>query len=303
MRFKNAAKGSVIFVPVVHSIDSVNGRILFRAIPILIAVVVVMFQRCSAEKFTNETGRTARLSLSRDQESALGMQAYRQVLSQGRRIQSGQDYEMVKRCAARLASATGDSGRGFKWEVTLLEDPQVNAFCLPGGKIAVYTGILPVARTEAGLAVVMGHEMAHATLRHGSERILQQQSANTIMTGVNFSTMDMDYRQRAVLMGAIGAGAQFGFLLPFSRDHESEADKVGLRYMAKAGYDPREAVPFWQRMGEASRSRRSPPEFASTHPSHETRIQRLKAEMPAALALYQASRGSTEMVQLERPNQ
>ena len=231
----------------------------------------------------------------------MGIQAYRQVLASERRIQSGQEFDLVSRCAARLAAATGDAGRGFKWEVSLIEGDQVNAFCLPGGKIAVYRGILPVARTEGGLAVVMGHEMAHATLRHGSERILQQQSANTILTGVNFSTMDMNYGQRQMVMSALGAGAQMGFLLPFSRDHESEADKVGLRYMAKAGYDPREAVPFWERMGQASKGRRSPPEFASTHPSHETRIQRLKAELPAALHIYQASQGSTEMVQLERP--
>jgi metalloendopeptidase OMA1, mitochondrial len=278
----------------------VNGRILFRAIPIFIAVVAVMFQRCSAEKFTNEAGRTARVSLSREQEAALGMQAYRQVLTSKRPISSGPQSEMVRRCASRLAAATGKAGSPFKWEVTLLnDDSQVNAFCLPGGKIAVYTGILPVARTEEGLAVVMGHEMAHATLRHGSERILQQQSANTIMTGVNFSTMDMDYRQRAVLMSAIGAGAQFGFLLPFSRDHESEADKVGLLYMARAGYDPREAIPFWQRMGQASSGRGKPPEFASTHPSHETRIQRLKAELPNAMKIYEANRGAAGDMQLE----
>jgi metalloendopeptidase OMA1, mitochondrial len=280
--------------------DSVRSHLFVRAVPVLIAVVVVMFQRCSAEKFTNETGRTARVSLSREQESALGIQAYREVLSSQPTVRSGPEYELVRRCAARLAAATGDAGRGFSWEVSLIDGREVNAFCLPGGKIAVYRGILPVARSEAGLAVVMGHEMAHATLRHGSERILQQQSANTILTGVNFSTMDMDYGQRRMILGALGAGAQMGFLLPFSRDHESEADKVGLRYMAKAGYDPQEAIPFWQRMGEASAGRRSPPEFASTHPSHETRIQRLKAELPAAMEIYRANQTSPEMVQLER---
>jgi metalloendopeptidase OMA1, mitochondrial len=262
----------------------------------------MMFQRCSAEKFTNEAGRTARVSLSREQESALGIQAYKQVLSSNRSIRSGPEYELVARCAAKLAAATGDAGRGFRWEVSLIEGREVNAFCLPGGKIAVYRGILPVAQSEGGLAVVMGHEMAHATLRHGSERVLQQQSANTILTGVNFSTMDMNYGQRQMIMSALGAGAQMGFLLPFSRDHESEADKVGLRYMARAGYDPREAIPFWERMGQASEGRRAPPEFASTHPSHETRIQRLKAELPAAMQIFQSRQGATEMVQLERPS-
>jgi predicted Zn-dependent protease len=279
----------------------VRSRLFLRVVPILVAVLAVVFQRCSSEKFTNAAGRTARVSLSREEESALGVQAYREVLSSNPVIRSGREYELVRRCAARLATATGDSGRDFSWEVSLIRSEQVNAFCLPGGKIAVYTGILPVAQSENGLAVVMGHEMAHATLRHGSERILQQQAANTILTGVNFSTMDMDYGQRRMLMGALGAGAQMGYLLPFSRDHESEADQVGLRYMAVAGYDPREAIPFWQRMGGAG-SGRQPPEFASTHPSHETRIQRIKAELPNALRLYEASqKAGGEMVQLERP--
>ena len=262
-------------------------------------MIVVLFQRCSAEKFTNDAGRVARVSLSREQETAMGVQAYREVLTSRPVIRSGRDYELVRRCAERLAGATGTSGRGFQWEVSLIDEPrQVNAFCLPGGKIAVYTGILPVAKSEAGLAVVMGHEMAHATLRHGSERILQQQSTNTILTGVNFSTMDMDYGQRRMIMGALGAGAQFGVLLPFSRDHESEADKVGLRYMAAAGYDPREAVPFWQRMGRASNGSQ-PPQFASTHPSHETRIKRLKEELPNAMKIYESSQSRSADVELE----
>jgi predicted Zn-dependent protease len=271
----------------VYPSHPVKGRFLLRVVPILIAVVVVMFQRCSAERFTNEAGRTVRLSMSREQESALGLEAYREVLSSNPVIRSGPQYELVRRCAGRLASATGDSGRDFDWQVSVVNSDQINAFCLPGGKIVVYTGILPIAESEAGLAVVMGHEMAHATLRHGSERVLQQQAANTIMTGVNFSTADMDYGQRRMILGALGAGAQYGFLLPFSRDHESEADSVGLRYMAIAGYDPREAPRFWERMGRAG-SGKAPPEFASTHPSHETRIERLKAELPKAIELYRA---------------
>ena len=242
-----------------------------------------MFQRCSAERFTNEAGRMVRLSMSKEQEKALGLEAYREVLASKPVIRSGPQFELVKRCATRLASATGDSGRDFEWQVSLVDSKDINAFCLPGGKIVVFTGILPIAENEAGLAVVMGHEMAHATLRHGSERVLQQQSANTIMTGVNFSTADMDYGQRQMIMSALGAGAQFGYLLPFSRDHESEADSIGLRYMAVAGYDPREAPKFWQRMSGAS-SGKAPPEFASTHPAHETRIQRLNAQLPAAIA-------------------
>jgi predicted Zn-dependent protease len=277
-----------------------SSRLLIRVVPILIAVVFVVFQQCSAEKFVNEAGRTAKMGLSPKEEATLGLQAYREVLAESRMIQSGPQYEMVRRCAARLAAVTGDAGSNFKWEVSLVHSPQVNAFCLPAGKIVVYTGILPIARTETGLAVVMGHEMAHATLRHGSERILTQKSTNTILTGVSFSMSDMDYNQRRAIMGVLGAGAQYGIINPFGRDHESEADAVGLRYMAKAGYDPTEAVAFWERMGSAGGGK-APPEFLSTHPSHETRVQRLKALMPEAIQIYQtAIRSRPVESQLER---
>jgi len=134
----------------------------------------------------------------------------------------------------------------------------------------------------------MGHEMAHATLRHGSERLLSQKATQTFMTGVQVSVGDMSYEQQRAVMGAIGAGAQYGLLLPFSRDHESEADAIGLRYMARAGYDPRESVEFWKRMGEAiARSGGKPPEFMSTHPSDTTRIENLKRLLPGALEEYQ----------------
>jgi metalloendopeptidase OMA1, mitochondrial len=265
-----------------------SSRLLIRVVPILIAVVVVVFQQCSAEKFVNEAGRTAKMGLTPKEEANLGQQAYREVLTQSRVIQSGPQYEMVRNCAARLAAATGHN---FKWEVSLVQSPQVNAFCLPAGKIVVFTGILPIARTETGLAVVMGHEMAHATLRHGSERMLTQKSTNTILTGVNFSMGDMDPSQRRAVMSVLGAGAQYGIINPFGREHESEADAIGLRYMAKAGYDPREAVAFWERMGSASGGK-APPEFLSTHPSHETRVQRLKALMPEAIQIYQTAKRS-----------
>ena len=164
----------------------------------------------------------------------------------------------------------------------------MNAFCLPGGKIVVYTGILPVSKTEAGLATVLGHEMAHATSRHGSERLFQQKATQTVLTGVQFSLGDMSYEQQRALMGAIGAGAKYGLLMPFSREHESEADAIGLMYMARAGYDPREALAFWQRM-EASSGRGQPPAFMSDHPSHGARIAQIKELLPKALEEYQRS--------------
>jgi predicted Zn-dependent protease len=250
--------------------------------PLLIAGVVVLFQYCSSDRVTNpETGRAARVALSPEQEESLGLQSYREVLSQSEVVSSGPEHEMVVRVARRLAQATGEAANDFKWEVTLVRSPQANAFCLPGGKIAVFTGILPFARTEDGLAAVMGHEMAHAVARHGSQRLLRSSMAQTLMMGASFSLGDMDPSQRRAVMGALGAGAAYGVLLPFSREHETEADQMGLLYMARAGYDPREAIEFWERMSQSGGQQ--PPEFASTHPAHATRIENLKTFLPRAL--------------------
>jgi predicted Zn-dependent protease len=219
--------------------------------------------------------------MSAQQESALGLQTYQQVLAQSQAISSGPELDMVKRVASRLAAATGKTGGDFDWKVSLIRDAKQNAFCLPGGKIVVYTGIIPVAQTEPGLATVVGHEMAHATSRHGAQRVLQQNLTQTAMTGIAVSLSDMDYDKQRAVMGALGAGAKFGVLMPFGRKHESEADEIGLTYMARAGYDPRESIRFWERMEKTGGAQ--PPEFLSTHPSHGTRIAQLEALMPKAI--------------------
>ncbi len=261
-----------------------------RWLPIVIAALIFAWQYFGSEKFVNpETGRKSHVGMSTQQEAALGFQTYRQVLAQARSIDSGPQFEMVRRVAGQLASATGAAGAEYEWQVSLIDDEQINAFCLPGGKIVVYTGILPIAQNEAALATVMGHEMAHATSRHGAQRVLQQNLAQTAMTGIAVSLSDMDYNKQRAVMGALGAGAQFGILMPFGRQHESEADEIGLMYMARAGYDPQESIRFWKRMDQASRS--GPPEFLSTHPSHGTRVQQLEALMPKALEQYNRARG------------
>ena len=261
------------------------NRTHIRWLPILIAGIFFAYQYFSSERFVNpETGRKSHVGLSTQQESALGLQSYRQVLAQSQAIDSGPEFEMVKRVATRLAAATGAAGSGFDWRASLIRDAQVNAFCLPGGKIVVYTGILPVAENDAALATVLGHEMAHATSRHGAQRVLQQSLAQTAMTGVAVSLGDMDYDKQRAVMGALGAGAQFGVLMPFGREHESEADHIGLIYMARAGYDPRESIRFWERMGRSGGAQ--PPEFLSSHPSHGRRIQQLEAWMPQAMEEY-----------------
>ncbi len=260
-------------------------RTHIKWIPIFLAAIFFAYQYFSSEKFINpETGRKSHVGLSSEQESALGLQSYREVLGQAQTIDSGPEFEIVRRVSSRLAKATGPAGSGFDWQESLIRDDQVNAFCLPGGKIVVYTGILPVAENEAGLATVLGHEMAHATSRHGAQRVLQQSLAQTALTGVAVSLGDMDYNKQRAVMGALGAGAQFGILMPFGREHESEADHIGLIYMARAGYDPRESIQFWERMEHSGEAQ--PPEFLSSHPSHGHRIQQLQNWMPQALEEY-----------------
>jgi predicted Zn-dependent protease len=257
-------------------------------LPLLLAGLFFAYQYFSSEKFVNpETGRKSHVAMSTREEASLGVQSYQQVLAQSETVNSGPELEMIKGVASRLATATGQAGADFDWQVSLIRSSQVNAFCLPGGKVVVYTGILPVTQNESALATVLGHEMAHATSRHGSQRVLEQNLAQTALTGVAMSLSDMDYDKQRAVMGALGAGTQFGVLMPFSRKHESEADHIGLHYMARAGYDPRESTRFWQRMENAGGAQ--PPEFLSDHPSHGTRIQQLEAEMPKALEEYNKS--------------
>lgn len=258
-------------------------------IPLILAALFAVFQYFGAEKVTNpETGRVSRVAMTSEQEHALGFQSFREVISQSDVVTSGPEYELVTRVARRIVPVIGDAGAGFEWQVALIRSEQANAFCLPGGKIAVYTGILPYTKDEAGLAAVMGHEVAHAIARHGSQRMLRTSLAQTVMAGASMSFSDMDPGQRQMVIAALGAGAQYGILLPFSREHEVEADAMGLVYMARAGYDPREAISFWERMEQSGG--RQQPEFMSTHPSHATRIQRLQELMPRALEEY--SRGA-----------
>ncbi|HJT46284.1 MAG TPA: M48 family metallopeptidase [Chthoniobacterales bacterium] len=257
-------------------------------LPILAAVLFIGYQYFTSEKFTNpETGRSSHVGLSVQQESALGLQSYQQVLAQSQTVNSGPEYDMVHRVVEKLAKATGAAGKDFDWQVSVVQSPQVNAFCLPGGKIVVYTGILPVANSEAALATVLGHEMAHATSRHGAQRVFEQNLSQTAMAGLAGSLSDMDYEKQRAVMSAFGAGAQYGVLMPFSRNHESEADHIGLIYMARAGYDPHQAIAFWQRMERMSSQQA--PEFLSDHPSHGTRIQQLENWMPQAVEEYNKS--------------
>ncbi len=242
------------------------------------------------------TGRSQLLMTSVAQEMQLGTQAYSQVKSDPkvRLSQDPHEIDPVKRVAGHIIEAAkrskyADMAKQFQWEVTVIKDDKtMNAFALPGGKIAVYTGIFPVAKTEAGLAAVLGHEVTHALARHGAERMSESQLTNAALevAGAALGAGGSNPLLSQAAMAALGAGAQVGVLLPFSRAHESEADYIGVLLAADAGYDPQESIHLWERMEQLSGGG-GPAEFLSTHPGHETRIQQLKKWMPEAVAIYQ----------------
>lgn len=227
----------------------------------------------------------------------LSLQQYNDVLQKSKLATDNQKVAMVRRVGDRVAKAAesflAESGhkdliKNYQWQFNLIEDDKtVNAWVMPGGKAAVYTGILPFTKDETGLAVVLGHEVGHALANHGNERMSQELLANMGGTALSVALSSQPQMTQELAMAAFGAGASIGVLLPYSRLQESEADHIGLILMARAGYDPREALPFWQRMNASPGSR--PPELLSTHPAPETRIADIQALIPEAMAYYRQS--------------
>jgi metalloendopeptidase OMA1, mitochondrial len=229
------------------------------------------------------TGRSQFMVISQAQETALGVQAYREVITKAPVTHDPKALVPLQRIVSRLAPmAEAAAGRSdFQWEVNVIKDDKtVNAFVLPGGKIVVYTGIFPIAQTEAGMAVILGHEMGHAIARHAGERLSQQLGTQIAGTALAVGVGGSAYSN--AIMTAFGLGSQYGLLLPYSRVHEAEADSIGLILAAKAGYDPNVAVGVWERMAKLPGQR--PPEFLSTHPAPESRITNIKRELPQAMA-------------------
>ena len=259
----------------------------FRLLPIVLFGLYLGYYFLANGEEVPLTGRKQLVDMSREQEASLGLSSYQQILRQSAVVRSGPQAAQVKSIGQRIAKVSEDPG--FEWQYELIDDNQANAFCLPGGKVAVYTGILPITQNENGLAVVMGHEIAHAIARHGAERMAHQKLMQIGAIETAVAVGDMEPRQQQMVMGALGVGAQFGILLPFSREHESEADYMGLIYVARACFDPQEAPKLWVRMGEASKG--SPSEFMSTHPPHETRIRQFQEWMPEALKVRALSCG------------
>lgn len=221
----------------------------------------------------------------------LGVTAYREVRQSSGILTSGDDVDRMRRITGDISAVTGRDD--YVWRSTLFEDDDVvNAWCMPGGKIGFYTGILPVLENEAGMAFVMGHEVAHAVMKHGAERMSQQLVALGGLTALGLyidNRTEIEPRQSQLILAVLGLGAQVGIMLPFSRLHESEADQVGLMFMARAGYPPQEAIAVWDRM-EASSGGGLSIEFLSTHPSYDTRRENLRGLMTRANKRYEENR-------------
>ena len=235
------------------------------------------------------TGRSQLNLISADEEIKLGLSSFEQIKKETPISKDATANALVQKVGKRIAAVAGPDMPNAQWEFVVFDSKEANAFCLPGGKVGIYTGILPITRDEAGLATVIGHEVAHAVARHGAERMseamLIQTGGGLLGTGMQVAETDPRWQTAAVV--AYGLGAQVGRELPHNRKQESEADQIGLRYMARAGYDPEAAVAFWQRFAQFNQQQGGgTPAFLRTHPTDETRIRQLQEWMPQAKAEY-----------------
>lgn len=264
-----------------------------KKILFLLLAFPLAFSSCNKNSVT---GRKQLTLIPESQLQQMAVNEYKSFLSQSKVINSAanKDAEMVRRVGNRIANAItdyytkqgkGDILSGYKWEFNLVDNKEINAWCMPGGKVVVYTGLLPVAQNEAALAVVLGHEITHAVAQHGNERMSQTLLAQGIGVAGDVLTSG-NTKVNGIFNNTYGVGAQVGVLLPNSRKQEYEADHYGLLFSAMAGYNPREAISFWQRMASAASGSQKPPEFLATHPSDENRITRLQGYMDEALQYY-----------------
>lgn len=269
-----------------------DEKLLSVTICVCVSVLIItMLSSCAPVPITNRKG----LHLMRTSElNAMSLQEYDKVLSESKLSTDPDKNAMVLRVGTRIARAAeaflADTGQGDKvgdydWKFNVIEDDKTaNAWCMPGGKVAVYTGILPYTQDDTGLAVVMGHEVAHALAEHGNERMSQGLLTQLGSTALSVALAQKPQQTRELYMAAFGVTANLGVLLPYSRLHEGEADHIGLLIMARAGYDPQAAISFWERMGKDDPGR--PPELLSTHPAPASRIERIRELMPEAMPYY-----------------
>ena len=264
---------------------------LLPTAPVLAAVLIADLAGCATAP---ETGRSQLLMVDPSQEAQMGLSAFEQTKAQTPISRNRAENERLQRVGKRISRVA--KLPNARWEFVLFESSEPNAFALPGGKVGVYTGILPITKDDAGLATVVAHEIAHASARHGAERVSQGmavQLGGAVLSGV-LGVYGIGGASGDLAMQAYGLGTQVGVMLPYSRTQELEADRIGLLYMARAGYDPREAIVFWQRFAAYNGGKGGgTPEFLSTHPMDQNRIAQLQKFMPQAVAEYQRSKGRT----------
>ncbi len=258
---------------------------------VVVTLTVGWFSGCTT---VQETGRRQLMLVSPAQEAQMGLAAFDQVKHEEKISHDPELNARIQRIGKRIAASVGREIPNAQWEFVVFDAPTVNAFALPGGKVGVYTGLIKLASSDDEIAVVMGHEIAHVTSRHGAERTSQNYAIAGVglLAAVGMEMKDVDPEKRNMALAAYGLGTQVGLALPYSRLHESEADAVGLRFAAGAGYDPRAAVSFWKKM--AAQGGAKPPELLSTHPSDATRIANLEKLVPQYMALYRQSKARYE---------
>jgi predicted Zn-dependent protease len=271
-----------------------KNKLFSRILRVSVIITVAFFVFACAQ--VPVTQRKGLHLVPKSELISLSFQQYEEVLEKSKLSKDQEKVEMVRRVGERIAKASEaflrDAGRDqqikdYKWEFNLIDDDKtINAWAMPGGKVAVYTGILPITQDETGLSVVLGHEVAHAIAGHGNERMSHALLANLGGMALSVAVSQKPQQTRELFMTIFGAGANVGLLLPYSRLHESEADQIGLMLMARAGYDPRQAVGFWERMNQTEG--KSPPEFLSTHPAPASRIANIKAHIPEAMSYYKS---------------
>ena len=249
--------------------------------------LVIFFMNCGTNPFT---GKSTLALVPNSQILPMSFEQYNKVLEEAKVINDTDDAMMIKRVGQKIANASErylqENGYenytdNYKWEFNLIDDDQVNAWAMPGGKIAFYTGILPIAENETGVAAIMGHEVAHALANHGQQRMSASQIQQTVGAVGTIALGNEDQQTQELFSTAYGVGSQIGVMLPFSRKHETEADEIGIKLMAIAGYNPDEAAELWKRM-KANSGGNSPPQFLSTHPSNDERIKNLQNMAPEA---------------------
>lgn len=260
---------------------------------LLFAFICLIAAACA----TSPLGRKQLIIVGEGQMNQMGLQSFDQMKKEIP-IETNPEINAYVNCVAVPITKVSSSAGVSSWEIVVFKDASANAFALPGGKIGVHTGMLPVAKSAAQLAAVIGHEVGHVIAKHGAERVSEGLLAQGVTTAAGIGFKDKSYQP--IILAGLGLGAQFGILLPHSRTQESESDLIGVDLMAQAGFDPRESVELWRNMAIASGGK-SPPQFLSTHPSNETRISELQGAVPAALPKYEAVKAAGRAPNCRRP--